>query len=68
MHPYIGKLLKTNLLINLKMQVFRMVSCFTQPSYHNIRKILAPLYKNYNSQLARILFGDGGVMNFVITK
>ena len=33
-----------------------MVSSFTEPSYQNIRKILAPLYKNYNSQLAKILF------------
>ena len=39
-----------------------------KPSYQNIRKILSPLYKNYNSQLAKILFGDGGVMNFVITR
>ena len=39
-----------------------------KPSYQNIRKILAPIYESYDSQLAKILFGDGGVMNFVITK
>ena len=39
-----------------------------KPKYNNIRKILAPLYKNYNDRLAKILFGDGGMINMVITK
>ncbi len=39
-----------------------------KPKYNNIRKILEPIYFSYKSSLSRILFGDGGVMNFIITK
>ena len=38
------------------------------PKYSNIRKIVAPFYKNYNSPMAKILYGDGGVMSFVVSK
>lgn len=38
------------------------------PNYKNMRKIVAPLYKNFEHPLARLLYGNGGVMNFVVTK
>lgn len=40
----------------------------TSPKYKNIRKIVEALYTNYNSNLARIFFGDGGTMSFIISK
>jgi len=30
-----------------------------QPSYANIRRVVAPLYKDYDHPLARLLYGDG---------
>ncbi|KGG12087.1 hypothetical protein EV05_1290 [Prochlorococcus sp. MIT 0601] len=38
------------------------------PKFSNIRKIVAPFYKDYNSPIAKILYGDGGVMSFVVSK
>ena len=40
----------------------------TTPKYKNIRKIVEPLYADYKNDLAKIFYGDGGVMNFIITK
>ncbi len=38
-----------------------------QPSYNNIRKIVAPLYHDYQSDLARLLYGEG-MPGYVVTK
>ena len=40
----------------------------TTPKYKNIRKIVEPLYTDYNNDLAKIFYGDGGVMNFIVMK
>lgn len=38
-----------------------------RPTYSNIRKVLAPLYHEYRSPLAKLLYGDG-MLGFVVTK
>ena len=40
---------------------------FKQPKYKNVRKIFAPLYKECNHPLARLLYNTG-YMNVVVTK
>ena len=32
------------------------------PEYNNIRKIFAPLYKDYEKKLSKVLYGDGILM------
>ena len=44
---------------------YRVSKC---PDFSNIRKIVAPFYKDYTHPIAKILFGDGGSMNFVVSK
>jgi len=36
--------------------------------YYNIRKIFSPFYYDYNHPLAKLFYGDGGALNFIITK
>jgi SAM-dependent methyltransferase len=36
--------------------------------YFNIRKCFTPLYFNYKHPLAKLLYGDGSVLNFVASK
>jgi ubiquinone/menaquinone biosynthesis C-methylase UbiE len=38
-----------------------------KPIYNNVRRILAPLYYEYDSDLSRLLYGDG-YLNMVVTK
>ena len=40
----------------------------TTPKYKNIRKIVEALYTDYDNDLAKIFFGDGGTMSFIISK
>jgi ubiquinone/menaquinone biosynthesis C-methylase UbiE len=40
---------------------------FKRPKYKNVRKIVSPLYYDYQNPLARVLYGDGS-MNVVVTK
>ena len=37
-------------------------------NYYNIRKIFSPLYYDYKHPLSKLFYGDGGVLNFVVTK
>ena len=37
-------------------------------NYYNIRKIFSPFYYDYNHPLAKLFYGDGGALNFIITK
>ena len=37
-------------------------------NYYNIRKIFSPLYYDYKHPLAKLFYGDGSVLNFIITK
>ena len=55
---------------------FRMLECAgfkkyyrfgRKPRYNNMRKVVAPLYKDFNHPLARLLYNDGSI-NVVVTK
>jgi SAM-dependent methyltransferase len=37
-----------------------------KPVYQNVRKILAPLYHRYDSPLARLMYGEGGLIFIAI--
>jgi hypothetical protein len=32
------------------------------PTFNNVRKILAPVYGNYESEISKILFGTGALL------
>ncbi len=38
------------------------------PKFSNIRKIVSPFYKHFDSKIAQILYGDGGTLSFVVSK
>ena len=38
-----------------------------KPIYNNVRRIFAPLYYDYDSDLSRLLYGDG-YLNMVVVK
>lgn len=40
----------------------------TTPKYKNIRKVVEALYTDYENDLAKIFFGDGGTMSFIVSK
>mgnify|MGYP004053901719 CR=1 FL=1 len=45
-----------------KMRSFRAIKRVSRNvHYNNIRKFLAPLYYNYENELARLLYGEGGI-------
>ncbi len=38
------------------------------PKFSNIRKIVSPFYKEFDTKIAQILYGDGGMLSFVVSK
>ena len=38
------------------------------PKFSNIRKIVSPFYKQSDNKIGKILYGDGGMLSFVVSK